>query len=303
MTADNRWVVAVGLINRELTAVTNRDELRVCIWEVESGRLIHTHVLNRVATGWPLALRGRQLLTGVNGGRDIRGAKDAVIQTLDLANGKLTGERLELSGSSDLNHDLIASSDGRFYVCARHSTAAVFDGTTGKEIKRYQAVYEATPECFGRDGSHVVIGKRLAILPVEVGKAPVEIGMDCVGAALSPDARWVATGANGGQLELYDVTRAVWVRGFPNSSAGGHVVDFAPNGTFLAAGCYGGIIRIYDPKTARELHRFTEHSPLEVSVLHVVGNGGWLLSGGYDGKVWLRPIPRDLMNRAGVAPS
>src|SRR5947208_3103264 len=62
------------------------------------------------------------------------------------------------------------------------------------------------------------------------------------------------------------------------------VLVVAPDGSWLAAGSFGGEVRIWDPVTGTTRHTLTGHTS-GVRSLVVAPDGSWLAAGSYRGEI------------------
>lgn len=105
-------------------------------------------------------------------------------------------------------------------------------------------------------------------------------------AALSPDGRFIVTGAADHSIRLWEMLSGKELKNFEGHSKPITSVVFSPNGEFLLSGSEDTTIRLWDTKTGRELHCFNGHDD-KVSSVAFDREGRLLLSGSYDGTIRL----------------
>ncbi|MFI9271450.1 pentapeptide repeat-containing protein [Kitasatospora sp. NPDC052896] len=147
---------------------------------------------------------------------------------------------------------------------------------------------------FGADGGRLVTGcddSRIRIWDLAAGRveAVLEGHTDRVYAvATAPDDSWLASAS-------WDGRAVVWVDGRPRHQLRGHTgrlwtAAAHPRGSCLATAGDDRVIRLWDPRTGRDLGRLAGHTGRVLAVTFSP-DGSLLASGGEDGTVRLWTVP------------
>jgi WD40 repeat protein/tRNA A-37 threonylcarbamoyl transferase component Bud32 len=119
-----------------------------------------------------------------------------------------------------------------------------------------------------------------------------------LGAAFSPDGRYIVTGDINCGLKLWNIDSGQKTRTFDGHESWVRSVAFSPNGRWVISGS-GGInkdgkvsigedntVRLWDAEAGTEIRRYGRHE-LPITTVAFSSDGNEILSGGDDGKVWL----------------
>jgi WD40 repeat protein len=293
VTLDERYVIGVGTSRERPPAVTQTDEVRICVWDLATARVAQRHVLRLQEVGRPLWVRDHQLATWVDGEQKL------TIRTTDCLTGTRVKKPLLLDRFGPLPVFWCeASPDLKRLVGANHGACVMWDTQTGKVVRQFQGGPNA-PDSMGFDG-----GWRMAAFGTATGlkmesveeERPAIVFPQTEGAmslSLSPDGRRVLAG----NLGLFGVEppRAIrlWGKGNLESGKGA----FSPSGKVIVTGSVGDLM-LRDGETGAELQSIQQEAAQELTVLRFVAGGHYVLSAGYDKRVHLWPLPADIRAKA-----
>lgn len=298
LTPNRRWVVAAGQTNYDPgPGLSSREELKVAVWDIESGKRIFHHGFNSQQTGWPIGLRDHYLLTRCSG-------EDQAFRVLqiDLLTGKRVGQQDFAFPQAQFGH-LFCAPDGRRLVGAHHEHACVWDATTGKVVRRFSGLPlggGTNTGGFSADGRFAAVASPngTALLPLE-GKQPAlmtEERKHCVmGVCVSPDGQRVAGGDTDGPVRLFEprAGKLELTRVFQGPTAWTTGVSFSADGKWVLCASDGDMW-LLDVETGRERHRFSKTGLSRGSDTAQFVDGNRILIGTHDGRVLLRPLLADV---------
>src|SRR5262249_23481004 len=106
---------------------------------------------------------------------------------------------------------------------------------------------------------------------------------------ISPDGRYLASGAEGGEVKLWDLETGREVRCFTGLRNGVMSVAFSPDGQLLAAGCLGVRVVVWKAATG-EVVRQLFYDDISYNSVAFSPRGQWLALGSRDLQLWLKAI-------------
>lgn len=203
---------------------------------------------------------------------------------------------------------LFASREGRYVVGVERGKARLWDGKTGKLLRRFGDsepgqghlnIGGGTPTAtFDRDYTMAVIGSPngLAVLPFDPKRQPFSIassGVAIFGVAISPDGKRIAAGVHDQPLRIFQIEgeELRLLRKYGAKTHSGGDVSFSGDGRFVSTAA-GKMIRIWNVESGEMVHRFDDARGGQPSSVFFVPGTDWVLSARYAGPVYLRPVPK-----------
>jgi RNA polymerase sigma factor (sigma-70 family) len=191
--------------------------------------------------------------------------QDFSLRVRNAATGKeLRKIDLKRANSYSRNEWLAFTPDGKaIAVTSQGKVIHLIDFESGQTIRDFPHEGSVLGIAFSRDGKLLAgggydkdrAGYFARLWEVETGKELRRFphgqrGYGIRALAFSPDAKTLATGADEGQLRLFEVDTGKVRRVFPKDGTYMRSVAFAPDGTTVAAA--GNSIRLYDATTGKE---------------------------------------------------
>jgi WD40 repeat protein len=252
------------------TIVTAGEEHDVCLWEMDTGRLIRRfHTGDLYPRGFALAPGGQ--LVALGGFRIIDNARPSVgsIQMRNTVTGKVVREIVIKDDRMD-SLGLAFSPDGKLLASLNgNGVARLTEVATGIELLREQFPRDyAGPIRFSPDGTSLAVAsgpnaRKVFLWEWEKGKPPREIPVRPRGARsldFSPDGKTLATGDDGNEgIRLWDVASGRMLRQFANTHDWDTIrVCWSPDGHYLASsGYHERALVLWDPRTGKEVRRLS----------------------------------------------
>lgn len=258
-------------------------ELDAAIWDVSRGKRVRS--FGRVNAVAILSPKARTLAAGnrifeVHTGKELHpsaGPTGGVVAVAYTPGGRLLslhrGSQLCLwdpaNGKLLRTSELAATRNARLVVSPTGDHVLTSNGylveiASGKAEKL--RLYGNSP-AFSPDGKQIAAGR--ALLDVATGKVVRELtnlgrfaGYGCH--AFSPDGKTLASGSQmKGTISLTDAATGKELRQLVGHPRGVYVLQFSPDGKYLTSTSSDSFVRgdqsvrIWDPKTGRQLHKFT----------------------------------------------
>ncbi len=239
------------------TAAAREDD-KVYLYDVESGRAKGILALGPVLSAWPkLSPNGKLLTVETQDGQG-----HSALQLWDVAAAK---KRPPLSSDKDFTHTAFSPRGDLLATRTFDNVLQLWDTTSGKEVRSIQGVgwgMTFSPDgktiaALGGDYSTVHLwdiksGKDYATLP-----APDDLPHRLVKFAFSADGSLLAGVAQPGAI-VWDVASRKVLRQFPEGRC--MATAFAPDGRTLACWGFGNEIRLWDVATGKQKHERPGHA-------------------------------------------
>lgn len=270
---------------------------RVRIWDCAAGKEIFAKDLTDVR--WPtgqLAFSpdGRRLLLSFPPQGQVPGVQRPTGGTLcwDIASGNLLWQNKEFVAST-----LTFTHDGK--VIAPRSQHPAIDLATGEPAEKavLPAIDDKDRLAATPDGKILFVARADGVLVWDLVNGKEIRTLAGAGGVLlpSPDCKLLIT--NNGLLQRWDIASGKAI--YPDASDDGHAdevtqVIFSADGGRLASAASDGTVRLWDMATAKPLHIWKAHAPLQqqktwyarehagARTLDLSPDGRWLLSAGAD---------------------
>ncbi|KAJ7735403.1 WD40 repeat-like protein [Mycena maculata] len=269
-----------------------------------------THMDGQVGEKWPRllkALTGHGLVNSVAfspNGKQIVCGSDNTVHVWDSETGV---PMLELEHTANVS-SVAFSPDSKFIVSGSHdSQIRIWDSSTGAMmVELLEGDTGVVAVAFSPDGKHIASGStdsKICVWDWRSGKmaaGPLNMISHVISRPFpknyfcacpvdfSPDGRWIVSGSNQGEIQVWDSTSGAIVTGpFPAHVVYVNSVAFSPDGRQIASGG-DNTISVWDTTTgARVAGPFLGHTQGVVSVAFSP-NGIYIVSGSFDNtmRVW-----------------
>ena len=213
---------------------------------------------------------------------------DLTVRIWDPASGQVLKI---LRGHKGLVHQMVYSPDGTLLATAGlEGLVKVWDADSGKEIVSFQdrgnSVYGVA---FSHDGKRLVSGgtdKTVKIWDLKAGKVILALTghrLPIRGIAIHPSRNQLASYSDE-EVKVWDLDKGKIQFDYQLEATG---IAFSPDGSRLAAGSRGGMVKIWDAAGGAELKKWTGHTN-QVFALVFSKDGQHLFTAGHDRivKMW-----------------
>jgi WD40 repeat protein len=219
----------------------------------------------------------------------------------DYLQGLCHQARMTLYGHTNAVHQVTVSPNGQFLASCDSSMGRVWDLVTGREVFSCEAT---GPVAFSPDGQRIALANNLWVRVYDFREgrerlalpdAPSQVvalafadhGRQLLTVTLADSHlhRWdVATGNKLGQVALESGL-------FPINAFARYWPAFSADGNLLAAGADGGEVRVWDGRTGRRQHAFTNGPLMHVSRTAISPRGNRIAIAWAEGTVMVRELP------------
>jgi len=247
--------------------VTASEDGTAKIWDVESGRVLQTLVVQAVRVHFAaFSPDGKEIVTS-----SFMGAgNDNTVQIWNVE----TGEALRrLEGETTTINSAVFSPDGkRILTGGMSNTARIWDAESGKELQTLPGhAHWVRSAAYSPDGKRIVTaGNEIKIWNAETGEALHILARSAYSVAFSPDGKTIASGGGDYRTRIWDVElgkelKALYIGHWRDAytPATVHFVAFSPDGTKIATTHSIGLraipTRIWDADSGRELVTLAVH--------------------------------------------
>ncbi|TAE55849.1 MAG: hypothetical protein EAZ76_15360 [Nostocales cyanobacterium] len=269
-----------------ITLVSGSDDRQVKLWNLQTGKLLHTFVGQAEAV-LSVAIRpdGKYLISG---------SVDKKISKWQLETKEYCGILSYLgypySHNSFINA-LVYSQDGKIIISAsQDKTIKIWGSYTGK-LNRTLNGHKDTVLTIAitADGKTLVSGsadKTIRVWNIETGQQYYIIDQD-LGIVnklvITPDSKNVISACTDGKIKIWNIDNGDLFHTLENHSYSISDIAIHPNGKTLASSSQDGIIKLWNLETRELIENLSGFSPLAFSA-----DGRTLVSGGKNGtiKIW-----------------
>jgi WD40 repeat protein len=294
------WVSSVAFSPDGKTLVSGSHDGTLILWDVATGKQIRSIEDHRLH-GRPFEVVS--VAFSPDGQRVASASSDQTVRVWEAATGTPVWKFSNVKSA----HEVRFSPDGNRLAVANCETVLVWNLSTGTLIRTIPKAqtgiggrYCAEHVAFLGDGSEVLAdGGPIQIWQTSTGREVRRFSPQGSGfaMALSRDGTKILLGEdfNGyrGMMELWDVTKGILIRSFPEQSNPVDSVAFSPDGKTVASESRDGddiesdgFIKLWDLTTGKELRKLAGHKR-RVAAIAFAPDGKTLASGSWDHSVKL----------------
>jgi WD40 repeat protein/methionine-rich copper-binding protein CopC len=257
-TPDRNGVTAVAYSSDESTVAVGAVDGAVFIYNVKTGRLLHTlegH-LGAPVTTVAFSSKGDLVATG---------GRDSTVQVWSTTNGKRVAV---LHGQEQAVRSLAFSRDGgMLLVGGEDSRALLWEVSSGslKQVFGGNSDF-VTAVAISPDGKTLATATRDALITLrDLGTYKVKGILrghsgEVTSLAFSPDSLSLASGSADESVKLWDMAEKAERRALKGHSGAVTSVSFNQDGSSLASGSEDGSVRLWDPSSGTESNRLAGSS-------------------------------------------
>lgn len=279
-------------------ALTGAMDKTARVWDVATGKEIRRFVGHTAnVSALDITPDGRYALTGegdsYDGDQRIPG-KDFALRMWDLKTGEVV-RRLEGHRSEVIDIDI--SDDGRWAVSgSQDTTVRLWDLKTGQEERRFDCHTGVWSVAIARDNRRVVAGcpgGDILLLDMEAERELMRFTghtRHVTEVNWSPDESQFVSSSDDGQPRIWNVSDGTALP-LPKHPAACIDAAFTPDGQFVLTTCNDRVVRVWEAKTRKLVHRFQGHTGT-VGKMDVSSDGQFALTASADTTVRLWGLPK-----------
>ena len=287
-------VYSVALSPDGQTLASGSHDRTVRLWDVNTGRLLHTLTGH---TNWVRSVafrRDSNILASGSGDRTIR--------LWDVSAGRLISVTETTKPITSSVFSVAFSPDGSMLASGSLGrNIGLWDVSTGGHIKRVRSLHQHTGAgsvfsvSFSPDGSMLASGRRdktIGLWNVSTFRQIRTLSghMERVrNVAFSPDSSMLASGSFR-TIGLWDVSTGRQIRTLTGHTHFVESVSFSPDGLMLASGSRDETIGLWDTRTGKRMYTLQGHED-SVNSVAFSPDGSMLASGSSDGTIRFWKLP------------
>jgi WD40 repeat protein len=267
------------------TLASAHDDSTIQLWDVSSGRLVHSFRGHTGRVSFIVFSPDGELLAG--------GSSDLTVKLWDVSSGQFIRS---FKGHNEKIYSVAFSPDGKTLASGSHDqTVKLWDVSSGRIVRSFEG--HSSPVlsmAFSPDGKTLASGyydHSLKLWDVSSGRSirPFEGHTDWVmSVAFSPDGKMLASGSADKTLKLWEVGSGTLINSFGNHHSSVYrSVAFSPDGKTLALTSYSSTIEFWDVSAGKRIRSLKDHQS-QVTSVAFSPDGKTLASGSADGtiKIW-----------------
>jgi WD40 repeat protein len=253
---------------------------RVSVWDVETGRLVHTFGAFRAET--------ETLAVSPDGRLVLATSFDQLVSLWDVESGErllsLKGHLHFVKGAAFSPRDRVIVSGGL------DNALKLWDADSGKLLRTLDTGHAVEALAVSPDGRFILSAgddSRIKLWDLSVGQeARTFAGHEApaTGVVFSPDSRLALSVGKDKKVRLWDVATGLQIRAMGDHETIMHAVDFSPDGKYALTGGNDFAIVLWDVRSGRRLSTLVGHTG-RVRSVKFSPDGRTVLSGTENGEV------------------
>ncbi|EFH84643.1 protein kinase domain-containing protein [Ktedonobacter racemifer] len=272
--------------------VSGSNDNTVRLWEVNSGRCVHTFKGHtNIVTSVSLSRDGHWLVSG---------SKDNTVRLWEVNSGRCVHT---FKGHTNIVTSVSLSRDGHWLVSGSNdNTVRLWEVNSGRCVHTFKGHTNiVTSVSLSGDGRWLVSGsndKTIRLWEVNSGRCVRTFTLEGLtnfveSVSLSGDGRWLVSGSNDKTIRLWEVNSGRCVRIFQGHAGNVDSVSLSEDGRWLVSGSKDNTVRLWEVNSGRCVRIFEGHTSTVASV-SLSGDGRWLVSGSQDQTIRLWELDWEL---------